>query len=118
MEDIIIISQFEILAHVGVPPAERGAAQRLTVSLRLIPARGLSALADDIANTVDYASVCLAVRHEAEAKSRRLIETLAQEIAALLLARYPLSAVEVEVRKYIIPGTEYVAVRIRRERAA
>jgi dihydroneopterin aldolase len=118
MDDSITVSQLELLAHVGVPPAERGAAQRLTVTLRLIPIRGLSALGDDIANTIDYASVCAAVRHEGEAKSRRLIETLAEEIAALLLARYPLSTVEVEVRKYIIPGTEYVAVRIRRERAA
>jgi len=39
MEDAILVSQLEIRAHVGVPAAERGAAQRLTVSLRLIPAR-------------------------------------------------------------------------------
>jgi FolB domain-containing protein len=67
MEDAIIISQLDLRAHIGVPPAERGAAQRLTISLRLIPARGLSALGDDIANTIDYATVCAAVRHETEA---------------------------------------------------
>jgi len=116
MEDSILVSHLELLAHAGVPAAERAAAQRLTLSLRLIPARGLAALADDVANTVDYASVCAAVRHEAEAKPRQLIETLAEEIAALLLARFPLRAVEVEVRKYILPDAEYVAVRIRRER--
>jgi len=114
MEDTILVSQLELLAHVGVPPSERGAVQRLTVSLRLIPTRGLSALADDIANTVDYASVCTAVRQQAESRPRRLIETLAEEIATLLLTRYPLRAVEVEVRKYIIPGTQYVAVSIHR----
>ena len=116
MEDTVIVSQLEIRAHVGVPAAERGAAQRLTVSLRLVPMRGFAALGDDIGNTVDYAAVCAMVRQEAESRPRRLIETLAGEIAAVLLARFPLGAVEVEVRKYILPGTEYVAVSIRRER--
>ena len=116
MDDAVIVSQLEIRAQVGVPAAERGAAQRLTVSLRLIPSRGFAALGDDIANTVDYAAVCAAVRQEAESKPRRLIETLAGDIAAVLLARFPLRAVEVELRKYILPGTEYVAVGIRRER--
>jgi dihydroneopterin aldolase len=118
MEDRILITQLELMAHVGVPPAERGRAQRLTVSLRLFPVRGLAGLADDLANTVDYAAVCTAVRHVAESKQRRLIETLAEDIAALLIARFPLSAVEIELRKYILPATEYVAVHIRRERLA
>lgn len=115
MEDAIIISQLEILGHVGVLAAERGAAQRLTVSLRLIPVRSLSGLRDDIARTIDYAAVCDAVRCEADGTGRNLIETLAEDISALLLARFPLRAAEVEVRKYILPGVEYVAVRIRRE---
>jgi dihydroneopterin aldolase len=118
MDDCIIVSQFEVLAHVGVPPAERGKAQRLTFSLRLFPVRGLSGLADELSGTVDYAAVCATVRQEAESKPRRLIETLSEDIAAVLLARFPLRAVEVELRKYILPGTEYVAVSIRRERAA
>ena len=116
MEDSIFVCQLELLARAGVSAAERADPQRLTVSMRLIPVRGLAGLADDIANTIDYASACDAVRKEAQARPRRLIETLAEEIAALLLARFPLRAVEVEVRKYILPDTEYVAVCIRRER--
>jgi dihydroneopterin aldolase len=116
MEDSIIVSQLDLMARVGVPAAERGAAQRLSVSLLLAPERGLTGLADDISRTVDYAAVCDAVRHEAEARPRHLIETLAEEIASRLLGGFPLRAVEVEVRKYILPGTEYVAVRVRRER--
>ncbi len=117
MEDAIIVSQIEVLAHVGVPHAERGAAQRLAISLRLIPARGLAGLADDVNATVDYSVVCSVVRREAESRSRHLIETVAEDIAALLLARFPLKAVEVEIRKFILPKTEYVAVSIRREKS-
>ncbi len=114
MEQTIIVSQLEVLARVGVPDPERETPQRLTVSLRLIPVRRQTRLDDDIANTVDYAAVCEAVCIEAQAKPRRLIETLAEDLAALLLTRFPLRAVEVEVRKYILPGAEYAAVRIRR----
>ena len=114
----IIVSRLELLARIGVTAAERGTAQRLTLSLRLVPERGLAALADEIGNTVDYALVCDAVRREAEAKPRRLIETLAEDVAALLLKEFPLRAVEVEVRKYVMPNAEYAAVHIRREREA
>jgi dihydroneopterin aldolase len=116
MEDSIIVSGLELLARIGLSAAERDTAQRLTLSLRLIPERRLAALADDIANTIDYASVCDAVRREAESKPRRLIETLAEDIAALLLNAFPLRTVEVEVRKYVLPNAEYAAVQVRRER--
>ena len=33
----------------------------------------------------------------------------------MLLSGYPLRSVEVELRKYILPDTEFVAVRIHRE---
>jgi dihydroneopterin aldolase len=49
------------------------------------------------------------------ARPRLLLETLAEEIAAELLARFPLRAIDVDLRKYILPDTAYVAVQIRRE---
>ena len=55
MQDCIIVSQLEVMARVGVPPAERGAPQRLTISLRMEPERGLAELADNLGNTIDYA---------------------------------------------------------------
>jgi len=118
MEDAILISQLELSARIGVPPAERAVRQRLTLTLTLIPARPLTALADDLANTIDYAAVCQTVRHEAESRPRHLIETLAEDIATLLLSRYPLQAVELDLRKYILPGTEYVAITLRRDRSS
>jgi hypothetical protein len=41
---------------------------------------------------------------------------LGDELAnTMLLKTYPIAAVELELRKYILPDTEFVAVRIRRE---
>jgi FolB domain-containing protein len=102
---------------VGVTAAERADPQRVTVSLRLIPLRRLEGLNDDIANTIDYFSVREDVLAVAGSKSRSLIETIADEIAAFLLMRYPLLSVEVEVRKYILTDAEYVGVHVYRERA-
>lgn len=114
MPDCIHIEQLELSAHIGAPDAERAAPQRLTVSLTLEPARGFGALDEDLAKTVDYFAVCEAVKTLAAARPRKLIETLAEEIAALVLERFTVRAVEVELRKYILPDTAHVAVRIRR----
>lgn len=115
MPDRIHIEGLELSAFIGVPDEERAAAQRLTVSLRLEPVGDFTALADEIGSTVDYHAVCDAVKALSLARPRRLIETLAGEIAALVLGRFAVRAVEVELRKYILPDTAHVAVSLRRE---
>jgi dihydroneopterin aldolase len=118
MADRIVIKRLELLAHIGVPDDERAHPQRLTASLVLEPLRDFRALDDRLENTVDYFQVGEDVKALTLARPRRLIETLAEEIAAELLARFPLRSVEIELRKYILPDTAFVAVQIRRERPA
>ena len=112
--DQIVVSLLSISTFIGATDEEQTRPQRLKVSLVMEPKRGLSNLNDDLANTVDYDAACRAVKSLATTGKRRLIETLAEDIAALLLREYPLAAVEVELRKYILPDTEFVAVKIRR----
>ena len=114
MPDLIHIQNLELQSCIGVPDEERGRSQRLTVSITLEPIAGFEALGDAIENTVDYAAVCEAVKAMAAAKPRRLVETLANEIAAELLAQFPIRKLTLELRKFILPETEYVAVRIER----
>ncbi len=116
MPDTILIDRLELSAHVGVPDEERAVAQRLTVSLRLEVARDFRELDDDISRTVDYFAVCGAIETLAAERPRRLIETLAEEIATAVLRYFAVTAVEVELRKFILPDTAFVGVRIRRER--
>ena len=118
MADRILIDRLELSSFIGVPDEERAAAQRLTANLVLEPIRSFSALEDAIGNTADYFRVCEAVKTLSLARPRRLIETLAEEIATALLEGFALRAVEVEIRKYILPGTAFVAVAVRRERPA
>ena len=117
MPDRILIDSLELSSFIGVPDEERAAAQRLTVNLVLEPLRDFTALGDAIENTVDYFRVCEEVKALALARPRRLLETLAEDLATHLLARFALHAVEVELHKYILPDTAFVAVALRRERA-
>jgi len=48
--------------------------------------------------------------HPVDARPRKLIETLAADIAAAVLEDPAASGVSVEVRKFILPGTRWVAV--------
>jgi dihydroneopterin aldolase len=114
--DAIHVQELELLARIGVPDEERAVAQRLAVNLTMYPMLGLSDLDDAVENTVDYFVATRAVKEFANQRTCRLIETLAEEIAELLLERFPLSAVDVELRKFIVPDTAYIAVRLRRER--
>lgn len=114
MADAILVSGLELSARVGVPPEEREEPQRLTVSLRMIPRSDFSDLRDDLVNTVDYFELTRRVRRLAAERPRRLIETLVVEIAESVLREFAVAEVEVELRKYILPDTEYVAVRVSR----
>ena len=116
LPDEIHVANLALNVRVGVTDEERTQPQRLTVSLTLRPARGFDGLGDRIENTVNYAAVCAAVRALAATRPRRLIETLALEIADEILVRFDVASVDVELRKYILPDTDYVAVRLSRQR--
>ena len=115
--DCILVSNLELSCHIGVPDEERRAAQRLTLNLRLVPLRSFSGLGDDLANTVDYFALTRRVRALASERPRRLIETLAEEIAGCILGEFAVLKVDVELRKYILADAEFVAVRVSRGRA-
>jgi len=114
MGDQIYIEALEIQACIGVSESERAVPQRLTVTLVLEPAQGFAHLADRIEEAVDYAAVCAAVEVVAMERPRCLLETLAEDVAAGLLARFSLGWLTVEARKFALPQTRSVAVRITR----
>ena len=115
MERIISIQGLEIMSHVGVPEEERVIAQRLLFDLRFAALVQPEVLHDEITQTVDYHAVSLKVTELSEVRHRKLIETLADELAESLLSEFHLSWIEVTIRKFILPNTEWVAVTTRRE---
>jgi len=110
--DLILIANLELKSPIGITAQERSEPQRLTVSLEIEPEANFPDLEDDITRTVDYFTVTRSIQELALARPRNLIETLAEEIAELVLRDFPVARVTVELRKYILPDTEYVAVKI------
>ncbi len=90
----------------------------MRVFLRLGSEKGFDGLRDRVERTINYSAVCAAIRKmAADSPPRHLIETLAEDIATLVLACFSLcTEVDVELRKYILPDTDYVAVRLTRRR--
>jgi 7,8-dihydroneopterin aldolase/epimerase/oxygenase len=112
--DQIILRDLEVFYRVGVPDEERAQSQRLLLTVEMEVDVRAAAATDDLAQTIDYFAVSRRLLRLGEGRSWRLIETLAQDIAELVLAEFKARSVSVEVRKFILQEARYVAVRVRR----
>ncbi|WP_411826275.1 dihydroneopterin aldolase [Luteolibacter sp. AS25] len=113
--DEIEIRRLQVSTHIGVPDEERATAQKIWISVWMRPIQGFGGLMDSVENTVDYAKVAGEIEHLAGAKPRHLIETMATDVAALLLNDYPLKSVTVKVEKEILPNADFVSVKVNRD---
>jgi dihydroneopterin aldolase len=115
--DKIVIPGYRISCYVGVPKEERAVAQDVLIDLELELDLSQAGRADDFSLTVDYDAVCRTVAATVERRPRKLIETIAEEVAEVLLATYPVQAVKVQVRKsgaLAHRGIPYAAVVVER----
>ena len=115
-EGKIGIKGLKIRTRIGVPDEERAGWQDLRVDVVMVPSGEFSSMNDEIAATVDYHAVCEEVGRLAETGSRHLIETLADEIADLVLERHGAKEVTVKIHKFILPQTEWVGVELRKSK--
>ena len=116
--DQIHIEQLEVFARIGVPEKERSQPQRLTFSMTFWLTKDSHEMGDDIAGTVDYAAVCAETKKFVHDRSDRLIETLADALARHLLGVFEMQRITVELRKFILPETQFVSVTVTRERSS
>ncbi len=117
MSDLIRVIDLEVQAHIGVPDAERARAQKLLISLEMaVESFRPAAKADDVALTVDYHAVTEQVKRIVTQRQRKLLETLAEQIAADLLTNFAIEKITVEIKKFVLPDTAHVAVKIERLR--
>ncbi len=112
----IWIKSLKVQSRVGVSEEERSQPQELEIDLCIQPVAPFPYMNDDVMRTIDYSAVASRVRGLADEGPRHLIETLAAEVARLLVDEFHAVTVTVEVRKFVLPGTDYVAVRCRLER--
>jgi FolB domain-containing protein len=112
--DQIHVEQLEVFARVGVTESERMNPQRLTLSITVWPKESFENLQDDITRATNYSGICAVARDFVAERSARLIETLASELARKLLQSFAIEKVRLELRKFVLPDAEHVAVIVTR----
>lgn len=114
--DAILLEGVQIPAALGVTAAERRMRRPVLLDLVLERDLGPAGRSDRIGDTIDYGAIYAVVEEVASGREHRLVEALAERIAAALLARFAFVAVTVTVRKPkpIAGVLEHAGVRIRR----
>jgi len=98
--DEVLLEGLRFYAYHGFNPEERAQGQRFTVDVRLAADLREAGQSDDLARTINYSAAYKRIRAIVEGPPRDLIEAVAEEIAAALLADFPRAAsVSVTVRK-------------------
>jgi dihydroneopterin aldolase len=115
--DAIQIRDLRVETLIGIHKRERHVAQTVSIDLEI----GLPGTAvfksDKVADTIDYEQVALKIRALAADGHYRLVETLAERIARLLLEEFGAPWVKVSVAKIgILANAKFVGVTIERKR--
>ena len=116
--DRITLTGLRAFGHHGVYEEERREGQEFVVDVTVHLDLARAAAGDALRDTVHYGELAEDVVHAIERDPVDLIETLAERIAALVLRRRPVLAVDVTVHKPHAPITvpfQDVSVSIRRE---
>jgi dihydroneopterin aldolase len=112
------LKELHVDCIVGIHPHERVQTQTVLLDIELDYDFAPAAGSDAIPDAVDYDVVASSVTELLQTRRFQLIETMAEQAAAMLLARVPaVSAVRLEVRKpAAVPAAAYSFVRVERRR--
>lgn len=114
--DTIIINDLEVHYCVGVPDEERRRPQKLLLTIEMQHEFSAAAGQDELGDTIDYYAVSRRLLEFGNGVHWKLIETLAVDIAQMILDEFRPASVNVEVKKFILPEARHVAVRVTRAR--
>ena len=99
MSDLIRLDGMEFYAFHGVSTREKRIGRTFTVDLEIAADLSLPGLTDKLSDTINYSAIYLGVREVMEGPKRNLLESLATEIAKVVIDRFPVTSVRVSVRK-------------------
>lgn len=114
MSDSINIKGLRLVTTIGVPDEERASPQSLAVNVKISLSHSFKGFDDKIEHTINYFDVAQRLREVASTGERKLIETLAEDLAAAVVSFDGVCAVTLELEKFILPDCESVSVVISR----
>lgn len=113
--DCIQIRDLRVEVLIGIHKRERHVPQTVSIDLDIgLPGEAVFA-SDRVADTIDYEQVALKIAALGASGHFRLVETLAERIARLLLDEFKAPWVKVSAAKIgILPNAKFVGVSIAR----
>lgn len=121
MADRIMLVGTRFFGYHGALPEERKRGQEFIVDVGIESDLAGAGRSDDLDDTVDYRKIYNAVKTVVEGPPKQLLEAVAGEIAARVLALPRVEAVVIRLRKPAVKlggPVDYSAVEIRRQRSA
>lgn len=118
--DRIVLAGMRFEGRHGATEEERELPQLIELDVELWLDLSAAGASDDLAATVDYGRVIELCRDLVERRSFRLLEAIAEAVAASVLRGTAAEGVVVRVRKLAVPvdaELDYAGVEIRRGRA-
>lgn len=116
MKDKVIIKGLKLKCSLGITEKERAKKQEIIADIEILHDTKKAAYTDDIRYAINYSDAAKLTKALAE-KEYKLIETLAEEIANVLLQNFLVMEVKVLIKKpYAIKEADYAAVEIIRKR--
>ena len=115
--DLIFIDELRLPTLIGIYPREQAVPQTVEISLKIGTSTHNAGSSDDIRDTIDYAAVVERLRSDLSDRHFRLLEKLAEHIAAVILDDFNAVWVRVAVAKLgVMRGVGRAGVIIERSR--
>ena len=99
MTDIVFIQGLRIEALIGVYPHERDAPRPLVIDIELHGDNRVPAASDALADALDYHAISMRLAEFAGQTQCNLVETLAEQCAALILGEFGAAGVRLRLSK-------------------
>ena len=99
MARIVFLHDIMLVAHIGVHAHEHGRPQRVRINIDLMVADDGADARDELARVVDYEALATTVRRIVGGEHVKLVETLAERLAAACLADTRISHARIRVEK-------------------
>jgi dihydroneopterin aldolase len=113
--DIIFLDELKVDTIIGIWEWERRIRQTVVIDLEMSADIARAAATDDVADTLNYKSVAKRIQGFVADSSFQLVETLAEQIAAIVRDEFDVAWVKVRVNKPgAIRGSKSVGVLIER----
>lgn len=114
--DRIFIDNLRLKCRVGTTDEERSALQEILANISLTVGLGRAGASDNLDDTIDYRDAAERISQFVAGREFKLLESLAEGIAALLLKDAGVEKVTVQVRKVKYSSEPSIGIEVERSR--